>query len=80
MPRRDDAEKIRKALERFPSLPDDAVVPVKITALILGTSERVVRYSDNLRKIQVSPGRYGISAGEIRKLCRGGISENGKAA
>jgi hypothetical protein len=35
--------KLREILERFELLPDEAVVPSKVTAIILGTSERTVR-------------------------------------
>jgi hypothetical protein len=51
------------------------VSPTKITAIILGLSERIVRYHPMLPRRQVSNGRYGQRVGDIRKLCREGITE-----
>jgi hypothetical protein len=65
--------KLREILERFAALPDEAVVPTKITAIILGISERVVRYHPMLPRAQVSVGRYGQRVGDIRRLCREGM-------
>ena len=42
---------LREILERFDALPDDAVVPSRITATILGLSERTVRYHPGLRRV-----------------------------
>ena len=56
-------------------LPDDAVVPSKITAIILGLSERVVRYHPALPRVQLCVGRYGQRVGDIRKLVREGVKE-----
>jgi len=63
--------KLREILERFAALPDDAVLPSKITAIILGLSERVVRYHPALPRV----GRYGQRVGDIRKLVREGVKE-----
>jgi hypothetical protein len=49
--------KLREILERFAALPDEAVVPSSVTAIILGVSERVVRYHPMLPRAQVSIGR-----------------------
>jgi len=62
-----------EALKRFDLLPDDAVVPSRITGMILGISERSVRYHPALPRIQVSRQRYGQRVGDIRKLCREGM-------
>jgi hypothetical protein len=67
--------KLREILERFAALPDDAVLPSKITAIILGVSERVIRYHPELPRRQVSNGRYGQRVGDVRKLAREGITE-----
>jgi hypothetical protein len=67
--------KLREILERFAALPDEAVVPSKVTAIILGTSERTIRYHPNLPRVQVSTGRYGQRVGDIRRLTREGITE-----
>jgi hypothetical protein len=66
---------LREILERFDALPDAAVVPSKVTAIILGMSERTVRYHPDLSKVQISANRYGQRAGDIRKLCREGATE-----
>lgn len=65
---------LREILECFDALPDDAVVPSKITAVILGLSERTIRYHENLRRVQLSVGRYGQRVGDIRKLTREGMT------
>jgi hypothetical protein len=70
---------LREILERFDLLPDDAVVPTKVTAIVMGLSERTVRYHPHLPRHEVSIGRYGQRAGDIRKLCREGIPR-GRAA
>ncbi len=62
-----------EALQRFDALPDDAVVPSRITGMILGISERTVRYHPHLPRVQISPQRYGQRVGDIRKLCRQGM-------
>jgi hypothetical protein len=62
---------LREILERFDALPDDAVVPSRITATILGLSERTVRYHPGLRRVRLSIGRYGQRVGDIRQLVRG---------
>ena len=67
-------ERERKALERFPSMPDDAVSPTKLTALILGVSERTVRYHPSLPRVYVSKCRYGQRVGDVRKIARGGAA------
>jgi hypothetical protein len=64
---------LREILERFDVLPDDAVVPSKVTAIIMGLSERVIRYHPRLRRVVVSRGRYGQRVGDIRKIVRDGM-------
>jgi hypothetical protein len=65
--------KLREILEQFAALPDEAVVPSRVTAIILGTSERTIRYHPHLPRRQVSRGRYGQRVGDIRKLSRDGF-------
>jgi len=36
---------LHEALERFNSLPDDAILPSRVTGIILGISERTIRLS-----------------------------------
>jgi hypothetical protein len=55
MPTMTDA--LREILERFDCLPADAVVPSRITAIILGLSERTVRYHPGLARVRLSVGR-----------------------
>ena len=64
---------LREILQRFDSLPDDAVVPSKITGIILGLSERTIRYHPSLPRIKISRGRYGQRAADIRLLSRQGL-------
>jgi len=60
-------------LERFSSLPDEAVISSKLAAIILDISERTTRYHPHLRRIWVSEGRYGFQVGQVRKLARDGV-------
>lgn len=60
-------------LQRFDALPDDAILPTRITGIILGISERTVRYHPHLPRVQIARGRYGFRVGEVRKLCREGM-------
>jgi hypothetical protein len=71
--------KLRAILERFAALPDDAVLPTSVTAIILGVSERTVRYHPNLPRRQVSRGRYGQCVGDVRRLAREGVSPEAAA-
>ena len=64
---------LRKILERFDSLPDDAIVPSKVTGIVLGLGERTIRYHPHLPRVQISRGRYGQRAADIRKLAREGM-------
>ena len=64
---------LHEALERFNSLPDDAILPSRVTEIILGVSERTIRYHPNLPRVQISRGRYGQRVGDIRKLAREGM-------
>jgi hypothetical protein len=65
--------KLRELLERFDSLPDDAIAPTKLTATVTGLSERTVRYHPQLKRHWVSPDRYGQRVGDVRKLLREGL-------
>jgi hypothetical protein len=69
------ANDLHEALARFSVLPDDAILPSQVVAILLGVSERCVRYHPHLPRIQISRGRYGFRAGDIRKLCREGIPQ-----
>jgi hypothetical protein len=71
---------LHEALERFNSLPDDAILPSRITGIILGVSERTIRYHPYLPRVQISRGRYGQRVGDIRKLCREGMPRNVEVA
>jgi len=66
---------LHEALERFNSLPDDAILPSRVTGMILGLSERTVRYHPHLPRVQISRGRYGQRVRDIRRLCREGMPQ-----
>jgi len=65
---------LHEVLQRFNALPDDAILPSRVTGVILGVSERTIRYHPQLPRVQVSRGRYGQRVGDIRRLARGGIA------
>jgi hypothetical protein len=58
-------------VKNFDALPDDAVVPSKVTDILLNISEWTRRRHPSLRRIQLSPRRFGHRVGDIRALVRG---------
>jgi hypothetical protein len=56
-------------IEAFDDLPDDAVVPRKITADVLGVSVKTVKRA--IPTVQVSARRCGNRVGDIRAIARG---------
>ena len=58
-------------LKRWPSLPDEAVVHVKVAAAVTGLSERTVRYDPRFQRVYLTENRYGIRVGDIRKVLAG---------
>ena len=58
-------------IQNFDRLPDDAVVPLKVSRIVRGTSEWTDRRNTPLRRVQVSPRRYGHRVGDIRAFVRG---------
>jgi hypothetical protein len=59
---------IDEILKRFDSLPDDAVVPSYVTAIVHGVSQRTVRRT--YPSVWLSPNRKGQRVGTIRKMSR----------
>ena len=66
---------LHEILRRFDALPDDAILPSRVTGIILGVSERIIRYHPNLPRVQISRGRYGQRVGDVRKLAREGMPQ-----
>jgi hypothetical protein len=56
-------------IEKFDDLPDDAVVPRRVTAAVLHISERTVRRS--VPTVNLSQRRRGNRVGDIRAIARG---------
>jgi hypothetical protein len=69
-----DFAKSFEIIRHWDSLPDDAVVSAKITALVLGCAERTIRYHPALERVAISRGRYGYRVGNVRKIARGELS------
>jgi hypothetical protein len=60
-------------VKRFDELPDDAILPDKAACLVLGISERTLRYRiPEIPKIKISQGRGGRRVGDIRAHIRRG--------
>jgi hypothetical protein len=57
-------------IKQFDHLPDDAVVPIRVTAALLHMSERTVRRS--FPTVKLSARRRGNRVGDIRAIARGG--------
>lgn len=58
---------LTELLRRWPLLPDDAVVPSKLTAAVTSLSERSIRCHPDLK----GKTRYGFRAGDVRKILAG---------
>ena len=58
-------------VRNFDALPNDAVVPAKVTEILLNTSVWTLRRHPPLRRVQLSPRRFGHRVGDIRALIRG---------
>ena len=56
-------------ITQFDDLPDDAVVPRRVTAAVLHISERTVRRS--VPTVNLSQRRRGNRVGDIRAIARG---------
>jgi hypothetical protein len=69
-----DFSKSFEIIRHWDSLPDDAVVSSRITALVLGCAERTIRYHPKLKRIELSLGRYGFRVGNVRKIARGELT------
>jgi hypothetical protein len=64
----DATNNIAEILRRFDELPDDAVVPSRVTAAVHGVSLRTVRRV--YPSVQLSPGRKGQRVGTLRAMSR----------
>jgi hypothetical protein len=58
-------------LQNFDRLPNDAIVPPKVAAAVLGISARTLRRSPPIPKIKTGIRSCGYRAGSIRALARG---------
>jgi len=63
-----DDKEIAEILRQFDQLPDDAVVPCELTAILHGVSERTVRRT--YPSVQLSPNRKGQRVGTLRAMSR----------
>jgi len=55
-------------LARFDQLPDDAIIPTEVTALIHGVSPRTLRRT--YPSVKLSPNRKGQRVGTLRAMSR----------
>jgi hypothetical protein len=58
-------------IQHFDRLPEDALVPLKVSRIVRGTSEWTDRRKPMLPRRRISAGRYGHRVGDIRALARG---------
>ena len=63
-----DDKDIAEILRRFDQLPDDAVVPSYVTAIVHNVSERTVRRA--YPSVQLSQNRKGQRVGTLRAMSR----------
>jgi hypothetical protein len=64
----DDTDDLAELLRRFDQLPDDAVVPTRVTAAVHGVSERTVRR--RYPSVQLTLNRKGQRVGTLRAMSR----------
>jgi hypothetical protein len=64
----DDKDDIAEILRRFDQLPDDAIVPSRVTAIVHSVSTRTVRRT--YPSVQLSPNRKGQRVGTLRAMSR----------
>ena len=64
-------QELKDALELFASKPDDALETTEVTAAILGSCQRTVRYHPKLERIYVTPRKYNFRVGNIRAVAKG---------
>jgi hypothetical protein len=60
---------MNRTIKQFDDLPDDAVVPRRVTAAVLHVSERTVQRS--VPTVKLSARRRGNRVADIRKIARG---------
>ena len=58
-------------VKNFDALPDDAVVPSKVTEILLNTSKWSLWRNPPFRRVQLSERRFGYRVGDIRAFVRG---------
>jgi len=61
---------IEAILKRVPELPDEAILPDPVSALIIGVSTRTLRRRNSPPKVQTGPRTGGRRLGDIRALGR----------
>jgi len=69
--------KLIEVLQRWPSLPDDAVVSSKVTSAVTGLSEKTIRYDPRLPRIYLNENRYGQRVRDVRRVLSGDLRSGG---
>jgi len=73
-------------LKRWPSLPNEAIVHSKVVAAVTGLSERTIRYDPRLKRVYLTPTRYGFRVANVKEILAGetrnspGCNESGRGA
>ncbi|HEY1982973.1 MAG TPA: hypothetical protein VGH13_23075 [Xanthobacteraceae bacterium] len=62
-----------KIVSQFDQMPEDAILPAKAAAILLGGSltEQTLRRNPPITKRQISQRRFGFRVGDLRTLIRG---------
>ena len=71
-----DERKLREALERFPSKPDEALESAEVSAAVLKCSQRTLRYHPDAERIYITPTRYNYRVGNIREIAKNGFNRS----
>jgi hypothetical protein len=64
------ARDVAAILRRIPELPDEAIIPDPVAAILLNISPRSLKRNNPTPPVQVSPRVFGRQLGAIRQLGR----------
>ncbi len=68
------ARRLNKAIQAFDHLPDDAIVPDRVAAVLLNISVWTLNRTNPIPKRHITERRNGRRAGDLRSLIRGTIA------
>jgi hypothetical protein len=64
------ARDLERMLKRIPDLPDEAIIPDAVAAIVVGMSQSSLKRLNPIPKIKIGPRTGGRRLGDIRALGR----------